>query len=138
MAGPSPLRGIAQVNISADDVVAARDWYVRFLGVEPYFQRPDDDNPAYVEFRLGDDEHELGIIDRRYLPAETQAPNGGVIARWHVDDLPGTMERLRELGARDNEPVIDREAGFVTASVTRPVRQHPRPDFEPALSAEAR
>ena len=120
MPGSSPLRGIAQINISADDVVAARDWYSQFLGVEPYFQRPDADSPAYVEFRLGDYEHELGIIDRGYLPEEGRAPHGRVIARWHVDDLPGTLRRLSELGARANEPLIEREAGFATASVIDP------------------
>ena len=44
-----PLRGIAQVNISADDVRKARDWYAVFLGGDPYFQRPDADNPAYLQ-----------------------------------------------------------------------------------------
>jgi len=88
--------------------------------MEPYIQRPDAESPAYVEFRLGDYEHELGIIDRCYLPEETRAAGGGVIARWHVDELPGVLHRLRELGARDNEPVIEREAGFVTASVIDP------------------
>ncbi|GLQ55483.1 hypothetical protein GCM10010862_27420 [Devosia nitrariae] len=38
------------------------------MGVEPYFQRPKEGTPAYVEFRIGDDEDELGIIDRQYLP----------------------------------------------------------------------
>src|SRR3712207_9267964 len=103
MSAPSPLRGIAQLNISAENVSAARDWYAAFLGVEPYFQRPDAENPAYVEFRLGDHSHELGIIDRRYLPpAPPAAPTasgepgepGGAIARWHVDDIGATVERL--------------------------------------------
>ncbi len=44
-----PLRGIAQVNISADDARKARDWYAVFLGGDPYFQRPDADNPAYLQ-----------------------------------------------------------------------------------------
>lgn len=120
MSTKSALRGLAQVNVSAEDVVAARDWYAEFLGVDPYFQRPDADNPAYVEFRLGDYEHELGIIDRRYLPEHSNSPTGGVIARWHVEDLSATVERLTGLGARQNEPVIEREAGFVTASVIDP------------------
>ena len=114
------LRGIAQVNIPADDVKKVRDWYARFLAVEPYFQRPDADNPAYVEFRIGDYEHELGIIDRKYLPPDTRTSSGGAIVRWHVDDLPRTIERLKELGARENEPRIEREAGFVTASMIDP------------------
>lgn len=88
--------------------------------MEPYFQRPDADNPAYVEFRLGDYEHELGIIDRKYLPPGARAHPGGAIVRWHVDDLPATIEHLKELGAQENEPRIEREEGFVTASVIDP------------------
>lgn len=114
------LRGIAQVNISADDVRDARDWYARFLGVEPYFQRPDADKPAYVEFRIGDYQHELGIIDRTYLPPDAQAHPGGAVVRWHVDDVSATVEQLKSIGAQENEPVTEREAGFVTASVIDP------------------
>ena len=46
------LRGMATVNYWADDVKAARDWYTELLGVEAYLQRPDEDKPAYVEFRM--------------------------------------------------------------------------------------
>jgi hypothetical protein len=42
------------------------------------FQRPDADNPAYVEFRVGDYQDELGLIDRRYAPAGTPTGTGGV------------------------------------------------------------
>lgn len=120
MSTTSPLRGLAQVNVSAEDVAAARDWYAELLGMPAYFQRPDADHPAYVEFRVGDLEHELGIIDRRYLPEQTGPSAGGVIARWHVDDIAATVRRLLDLGAREHEPVVEREAGFVTASVVDP------------------
>lgn len=69
-------RGVAQVNISAHDVIKARDWYALFLGIEPYFQRPDAVTPAYVELRLGDYQHELGVIDRNYLPEQTRTSPG--------------------------------------------------------------
>jgi uncharacterized glyoxalase superfamily protein PhnB len=39
---------------------------------------------------------------------------------WHVDDLEATFRRLLEVGATEYEPVIRREAGFVTASVVDP------------------
>jgi hypothetical protein len=66
------LRGMATVNFWADDVAAARDWYAELFGVEAYFQRPDPENPAYVEFRIGDNEDEFGIIDRKYAPKAMQ------------------------------------------------------------------
>jgi hypothetical protein len=60
------LRGFTTINYWVDDVEAARDWYARVLETEPYFQRPVDGPPAYVEFRAGPDEDELGP-DRRLM-----------------------------------------------------------------------
>jgi predicted enzyme related to lactoylglutathione lyase len=115
----NPLKGLAQVNIAVDDVVAARDWYAEFLGIQPYFQRPNEGSPAYVEFRVGEGEDELGIIDKSFMPS-AQAAAGSSVARWHVDDLKGVLARLKELGAKEYEPLVEREAGFATASVVDP------------------
>jgi predicted enzyme related to lactoylglutathione lyase len=117
---PAALRGMATVSLWADDVEAAVDWYTRILGVEPYFVRPEPpDPPAYVEFRIGDTEDELGIIDRRFAPPGGSGP-GGVVTYWHVDDLRDTYQRLLDAGATTYEPPTDREAGFATAAVLDP------------------
>jgi predicted enzyme related to lactoylglutathione lyase len=106
------LRGMATVNFWADDVAAARDWYV---------QMPSRDAPAYVEFRIGDDEDEFGIIDRRYAPPAMQAGPGGAILLWHVDDIEVAFARLKAMGAKEYDPVTKRgDSGFVTASVVDP------------------
>jgi catechol 2,3-dioxygenase-like lactoylglutathione lyase family enzyme len=61
------LRGFATVNFYADDLAAARDWYAEPFGVEAnYASPPAPAAPAYVEFRIGDDQDEIGFIDRRY------------------------------------------------------------------------
>jgi predicted enzyme related to lactoylglutathione lyase len=114
------LRGLTTVSFWADDVAAARQWYRELLGVEPYFQRPDADNPAYVEFRLGDYQHELGIIDRSYAPPAAAATPGGSVVYWHVDDVPAALERLTARGATIYQPLMEREAGFMTAAVLDP------------------
>ena len=62
------LRGLTTVNFFADDLSAARDWYTELLGVEPYFVREIEGAPAYIEFRIGDYQHELGFIDSRFAP----------------------------------------------------------------------
>ena len=116
----SPFRGLAQVNLFAADVAAARDWYAAALGVEPYFQRPDDTEPAYVEFRIGDHDDELGIVSALYRPGDAPAGPGGAIARWHVDDIRAVVDDLLERGAREWEPVIEREERFFTGSVVDP------------------
>ena len=77
------LRGFATVSYYAADLEAASAWYSEVLGIEPYFRRP-----GYIEFRVGDYQHELGIIDAQYRPAGPTEP-GGEIIQWHVDDLPG-------------------------------------------------
>lgn len=114
------LRGMATVNFWADDVAAARDWYAELFGVEAYFQRPDEENPAYVEFRIGDDEDEFGIIDRRYAPATMQPGPGGATLLWHVDDIEAAFARLKAMGATEYDPITKRESDFVTASVVDP------------------
>ena len=79
MNGAVMLRGMATVSYWADDVKAARRWYAELLGVEPYFERPDAENPAYVEFRIGDSQDELGIIVRKYPPPGAVADPGGAV-----------------------------------------------------------
>lgn len=108
------LRGLATISFYADDLDAAGRWYADLLGFEPYYQRP-----GYVEFRIGDDEDELGIIDRRYAPPSSGMP-GGAVVFWHVDDLVGTLEKLASLGATEYDPPRERGEGFVTASVVDP------------------
>ncbi|WP_136707022.1 VOC family protein [Agromyces sp. H66] len=108
------LRGFATVSYYAADLAAASAWYSEVLGIEPYFERP-----GYVEFRVGDYGHELGIIDAAYRPAAPERP-GGEIIYWHVDDLQGSYDRLLELGATSHQPPIERGPGFVTASVVDP------------------
>ena len=115
------FRGFATLNIWADDVAAAADWYAQVTGVEPYFRRPGPDGRlAYAEFRLGDLGAELGIIDRRFGRPGPAAGPGGAIMHWHVDDLEGTLARLLELGATEYAPITPRGEGFVTAAVVDP------------------
>lgn len=117
------LRGIATISLWADDLEAAKDWYAELLGIPPYFSVPGPDGRAgYYEFRIGDYEHELGLIDARFRPGGTQGGPGGAIVYWHVDDLDAAVERLLAMGARVHEKTTERGegTGFVTASVVDP------------------
>jgi predicted enzyme related to lactoylglutathione lyase len=107
---------MATVTYWAADHAAAKQWYTDLLGIEPYFERP-----GYAEFRIGDYQHELGLIDSRYAPEGSATGPGGAILYWHVDDVAATLERLLSMGAREYEALTHRgEAGFVTASVVDP------------------
>jgi predicted enzyme related to lactoylglutathione lyase len=112
---------MATANYWSDDVPAARDWYTQVLGIEPYFSMPPDSaSPSYVEFRIGRDGDELGIVDRRFGPPAAATP-GGVVLYWAVDDAAATHARLLELGATEFQPVTAQgDGGFVTASVVDP------------------
>ena len=117
----TPLRGLATVSFYAADVKAAKKWYSELLGIEPYFERPDPEHPAYIEFRLGDYQHELGIIDSKYAPKGATAGPGGAVVFWHVDDVAATLEKVTAMGAKEYEPLTNRgAAGFITASVVDP------------------
>jgi predicted enzyme related to lactoylglutathione lyase len=115
------LRGLATVNFFADDLEAAKKWYVELLGMEPYFERPGNGQPAaYYEFRIGDHEDELGLIDRRYAPPSASAGLGGAVIHWHVDDVRATLDRLLSMGAKPYMPLTEYGPGFVAASVVDP------------------
>jgi predicted enzyme related to lactoylglutathione lyase len=113
------FRGFATINYFADDMTAAQAWYTEVLGVPPYFRRDVDGRPAYLEFRIGDYQAELGIIDSRFAPHDTTGP-AGALMNWHVDDLEKTLARLIELGATQLQGITPRGEGFVTASVVDP------------------
>jgi predicted enzyme related to lactoylglutathione lyase len=110
------LRGNATTNYWTDDLAAAKKWYSELLGIEPYFEVPG----GYAEFRLGDYQQELGLIDRTFAPDGTATRSGGVVAYWHVDDVAAALDRLVSLGATVREQPRDRGQGFITATVTDP------------------
>jgi len=112
------LRGLATINLYAADHQAANKWYTEFLGIEPYFKVK-----GYSEFRIGDYQHELGIIDSAFAPDGATNVPAGIIAYWHVDDLKATLDKLISMGATEYQAITDRSGGkgnFVTASVVDP------------------
>ncbi|MGM0882841.1 MAG: VOC family protein [Bacillota bacterium] len=115
------LRGFATISYWADDMESAKVWYSELLGIAPYFERSGPDGKlAYAEFRIGDYQHELGLIHRRFAPANAVAGSGGAIMYWHVDDIEATLNNLKAMGAKEYEPLVHRGEGFITASVTDP------------------
>lgn len=114
------LRGLTTVTYSADDLEEAAKWYSEVLGTEPYFKRRE-----YIEFRIGDFQHELGILNRKFLGElggrqNSMSGPAGAIVYWHVDDVSATLDRLLSLGAKEHQPPRDFGEGFIGASVIDP------------------
>jgi predicted enzyme related to lactoylglutathione lyase len=109
------LRGLTTVTFFAADHAAAKQWYTDLLGMPPYFDRP-----GYFEFRIGDYQHELGVVDARYAPHDVASGPAGAVVYWAVDDVPATLERLLALGAKEHDAPRERGEGFITASVVDP------------------
>jgi predicted enzyme related to lactoylglutathione lyase len=114
------FRGFATIAYFAADMTAAEAWYTELLGIPPYFRREYEGATAYLEYRIGDYQAELGIINSRFAPHGAPEGPAGVIMQWHVDDLSGSLERLLALGATQLEGITPRGEGFVTASVVDP------------------
>lgn len=115
------LRGLSTVSLWADDLDAAKRWYSELLGIEPYFQVDADGEAAYIEFRIGDFQQELGFVNRRFAPAvHSNTGSAGAVVYWHVDDIEKSLEKLRSMGATEHDGITERGEGFVTASVVDP------------------
>ncbi|MBJ3784288.1 VOC family protein [Devosia sediminis] len=114
---PSPLRGLTTVVFPVTDFDAAKSWYTKVFGIAPYM-----DTPAYAEFRVGDYQHEFGLLNVPMSGGFAQAPAaaGGAIVYWHVDDIEAELARLVSLGATLHQPARDFGRGFIGASVIDP------------------
>src|SRR5262245_12186132 len=132
------LRGFATISYWTDDLEAATRCYAELLGVQPYFERPGPDGRlAYAELRIGDYQHERGLVDRRFAPQGAAAEPGGVIAYWHVDDVAAAFERLLSMG-RQGVPAghPPRGPGVRDGCGGRPVRERAGNHVQPALPGD--
>lgn len=112
------FRGLANLNLVADDMAAAIDWYAVIFESAPYFTRPEEGPVQYAEWRFGDDDDEFALMDARFRPA-LESP-GGALIHLHVDDIHASFNRLIGLGATAFDPVIQRGEGWWSASVSDP------------------
>jgi predicted enzyme related to lactoylglutathione lyase len=102
--------GLRTVVYVVEDLEAAREWYSKALGHEPYFAEP-----YYVGFNVGG--FELGLH-----PPEEEGPGGlgGTTAYWGVEDIEAAMSRLLDLGATVHGEIQDVGEGILVASVIDP------------------
>jgi predicted enzyme related to lactoylglutathione lyase len=116
MTSSAALRGLTTVTFFADDLDAARTWYGQVFEIEPYFVR----EGAYLEWRVGDYQHEFGVLNSKFAPHAVSGQSSGAIIYWAVDDVEAAYRRLLSLGATSHDKPTERGPGYVTASVLDP------------------
>jgi predicted enzyme related to lactoylglutathione lyase len=99
--------GLRTVIYPAADLPAAKAWYAKVLGIEPYF-----DQPFYVGFSVGG--FELGLLP------DAKPGTTGAQPLWGVANADAAFAKLLELGATTIEPVTDVGEGIRVAAVKDP------------------
>jgi predicted enzyme related to lactoylglutathione lyase len=99
------LLGLRTAIYRTPDLAEGKRWYMKALGITPYF-----DQPFYVGFNVGG--YELGL-----LPDATASTVG---VYWGVKDITAAHARLLELGAQPRTEVTDVGDGIRAADVLDP------------------
>lgn len=103
------LLGLRTLVYSVTDIEAAKEWYKKVLGIEPYF-----DEPFYVGFNVAG--YELGLAQSESINPST----GNASTYWGVENVKEEYERLISLGAKPHEEPSDVGGDIVVAAVTDP------------------
>jgi predicted enzyme related to lactoylglutathione lyase len=104
------ILGLRTVIYHVSDIAAAKQWYTRVLGVEPYF-----DEPFYVGFNVGG--FELGLDPD---PGSGLSGAGGTTAYWGVGNAEKAIAKLVEAGATSKAPVTEVGDGIRVGTVLDP------------------
>ena len=105
---PTNLHGLLTVVYTTTALQAAKEWYSKAFGIEPYF-----DEVFYVGFNVGG--YELGLH-----PAEDTPQGYGGTAYWGVDDAEAAYNSLIAAGATSLEKPTEVGGGIVVATVKDP------------------
>ena len=98
--------GLRTVIYPAPDLAAAKEWWTKVLGLEPYF-----DEPFYVGFNPGG--YEVGL-DPHADPAN------GAVSYWGVPNADAAVERLLAHGATVVTPVAEVGQGIRAGTLREP------------------
>lgn len=97
----------------ANDLQKAKEWYIAFTGVQPYF-----DEPFYVGFEING--FELGID-----PDMKGVENGNhSVAYWLVEDIRSAVQKATALKAAIVTPVTNVGGSTEIAVVEDPFGNH--------------
>ena len=107
----SHLHGLRTVVYYVKDMKKARAWYIKALGIKPYFDFP----KYYVGFNVGG--FELGLHPDEHKRSKQI---GGSEAYWGVNNADSAYKRLIKLGAKPHGAVQDVGEGIKLGTVKDP------------------
>lgn len=96
------LLGLRTVIYPAPNLEAAKSYWAKFLGQDPYF-----DQPFYVGFDVAG--YELGLLP-------DADPNDGAVTYWGVDNVAQALTDAVNLGASIHSPATEVGDSIVTGS----------------------
>ena len=105
---PTHFRGAYTIKYAVPDLAAAKAFYTKATGVDPYF-----DEPFYVGFNIGG--YELGLD-----PNAQHTGAGGTLAYWGVADIAKTMDHMKSIGAEISSPPHNVGDGIKVGSIHDP------------------
>src|SRR5215204_6068857 len=104
------FQGLRTVIYHAADLNAAKEWYAKALGVQPYF-----DQPFYVGFNIAG--YELGLDPNQSIG---KAGAGGSVAYWRVADIHDAVRHFTRSGAILRASAQEVGDGIKVATVADP------------------
>lgn len=107
------LNKLRTVIYHCNEIDKAKQWYISFTGITPYF-----DEPFYVGFDING--FELGLD-----PDMTNVEAGNhTTTFWSVDDINAAIEKALQLNATLIQPVTNVGGSIETAIVQDPFGNH--------------
>src|SRR5262245_31324355 len=107
--GAHMFLGLRTVIYRVRDLAAAKAWYAKAFGVQPYF-----DEPFYVGFEIAG--YELGL----HPSASEITVGNNVLAYWGVPEIESAHQYMLDHGATPYEAVQDVGEGIKVAAVRDP------------------
>ena len=107
------LNKLRTVIYKVGDLPAAKEWYIKLTGKQPYF-----DQPYYIGFDING--CELGLDpDMRNTTTGNQA-----VAYWAVDNIADALNKLSESGAAIIQPKTNVGGEIEVAVIKDPFGNH--------------
>lgn len=105
------MEGLRTCIYKVPDLEAAKKWYAKISGKEPYF-----DQPFYVGFNIGG--FELGLVPEETEGDRLRAEN--ILVYWGVKDIGAAFQDLLDQGATVHEAPHSVGGEIMVASVKDP------------------